>query len=118
MILWSAQLPFRAIKHGDLDRLEVPPAPLDILAQQIVAMSCCEEWDEDALFETCAGAYPYRDLTRTDYDRILDMLSLGIAAKRGRYGAYVFRDQVNRTACARAGDWARLRHHYQRRRDS
>ncbi len=45
----------RAIRHGDLDRLEVPLAPLDILAQQIVAMCCCEEWDEDALFENlCA----------------------------------------------------------------
>ncbi len=93
----------RAIKHGDLDRLEVPLAPLDILAQQIVATTCCEEWDEDALFETMRRAYPYRDLTRSDYDRILDMLSLGIAAKRGRYGAYLFRDQVNRRLRARRG---------------
>ena len=93
----------RAIKHGDLDRLEVPLAPLDILAQQIVAMCCCEEWDEDALFESVRRAYPYRDLTRTDYERILDMLSLGIAAKRGRYGAYLFRDQVNRRLRSRRG---------------
>ena len=93
----------RAIKHGDLDRLEVPAAPLDILAQQIVAMCCCEEWDEDALFEAVRAAYPYRDLTREQYDRILEMLSLGIAAKRGRYGAYLFRDQVNRRLRARRG---------------
>ena len=93
----------RAIRHGDLDRLEVPPAPLDILAQQIVAMCCCEEWDEDRLFETVRGAYPYRDLTRTEYERILEMLSLGIAARRGRYGAYLFRDQVNRRLRARRG---------------
>ncbi len=93
----------RAINHGDLDRLEVPVAPLDILAQQMVAMCCCEEWDEDALFETLRCAYPYRDLTRLDYDRILDMLSLGISAKRGRYGAYLFRDQVNRRLRARRG---------------
>ena len=93
----------RAIKHGDLDRLEVPSVPLDIMAQQIVAMTCCEEWDEDALFDVLRCAYPYRDLTRSDYDRILDMLSLGIAAKRGRYGAYVFRDQVNRRLRARRG---------------
>ncbi len=93
----------RAIKHGDLDRLEVPVSPLDIMAQQMVAMTCCEEWDEDVLFETIRRAYPYRDLTRSDYDRILDMLSLGIAAKRGRYGAYLFRDQVNRRLRARRG---------------
>ncbi len=93
----------RAIKHGDLDRLEVPIAPLDILAQQIVAMCCCEEWDEDALFGTLQRAYPYRDLTRLECDRVLEMLSLGIAAKRGRYGAYLFRDQVNRRLRARRG---------------
>ena len=93
----------RAIKHGDLDHLEVPAVPLDIMAQQMVAMCCCEEWDEDALFEMLRCAYPYRDLTRSDYDRILDMLALGIAAKRGRYGAYLFRDQVNRRLRARRG---------------
>jgi ATP-dependent Lhr-like helicase len=93
----------RAIKHSELDRLEVPAAPLDILAQQIVAMCCCEEWDEDALFATVGHAYPYHDLTRQQYERILDMLSLGIAAKRGRYGAYLFRDQVNRRLRARRG---------------
>lgn len=93
----------RAIKHGDLDRLEVPVAPLDILAQQIVAMCCCEDWDEDALFAAVTRAYPYRELKRSEYDRILDMLSQGIAAKRGRYGVYLFRDQVNRRLRARRG---------------
>ncbi len=93
----------RSIKHGDLDRLEVPLAPLDILGQQIVAMCCCEDWDEDALFETMRRAYPYRDLTRADYDRILEMLAQGIAARRGRYGAYLFRDQVNRRLRSRRG---------------
>ncbi len=49
------------------------------------------------------GAYPYRELPRADYDRILDMLAQGIAAKRGRYGAYLFRDMVNRRLRARRG---------------
>ncbi len=93
----------RAIKHGDLDRLYIPHAPLDILAQQIVAMCSCEDWDEDALFECVRGAYPYRELKREEYDRILEMLSQGIAAKRGRYGAYLFRDMVNRRLRARRG---------------
>ena len=90
----------RAIKQGDLDVLRIPPAPLDILAQQIVAMCACEDWDEDELFEFMRGAYPYRQLKREEYDRILEMLSAGIAAKRGRYGAYLFRDMVNR-GCGR-----------------
>ena len=83
--------------------LHIPAAPLDILAQQIVAMCACEDWDEDALFEFMRRAYPYRDLTREEYDRILEMLSQGIAAKRGRYGAYLFRDMVNRRLRARRG---------------
>ncbi len=93
----------RAIRQGDLDRLQIPSAPLDILAQQIVAMCACEDWDEDALFECVRRAYPYRDLKREEYDSILEMLSQGIAAKRGRYGAYLFRDMVNRRLRARRG---------------
>jgi len=93
----------RAIKHGDLDRIQVPVAPLDILAQQIVAMCSCEDWDEDALFDCARRAYPYRELQREEYDRVLEMLSLGIAAKRGRYGAYLYRDMVNRRLRGRRG---------------
>ena len=93
----------RAIKQGDLDRIQIPAAPLDILAQQIVAMCSCEDWDEDALFDCVRRAYPYGELRREEYDRILDMLSQGIAAKRGRYGAYLFRDMVNRRLRGRRG---------------
>ncbi len=93
----------RAIRQGDLDRLQIPSKPLDILAQQIVAMCSCEDWDEDALFECVRRAYPYRELTREEYDGILEMLSQGIAAKRGRYGAYLFRDMVNRRLRGRRG---------------
>ena len=93
----------RAIKQGDLDRIQIPAAPLDILAQQIVAMCSCEDWDEDALFECVRRAYPYGNLRRDEYDSILEMLSQGIAAKRGRYGAYLFRDMVNRRLRGRRG---------------
>ena len=93
----------RAIRQGDLDRLIIPEAPLDILAQQIVAACATEEWDEDALFELARRAYPYRNLSRTAYDRILEMLSEGIAARRGRYGAYIHHDRVNRKLRARRG---------------
>ena len=40
----------RAIRRGELDKLEIPKAPLDILAQHIVAMVACEEFAEDELF--------------------------------------------------------------------
>jgi len=93
----------RAIRQGDLDVLHIPESPLDILAQQIVAMCACEDWDEDELFACVRRAYPYRDLKREDYDRVLEMLSQGIAARRGRYGAYLFRDMVNGRLRARRG---------------
>src|SRR5713101_3015162 len=63
----------RAIHLGELDRLIIPEAPLDILAQQIVAMCSAEEWDEDELFALLKRAYPYRDLERKDYDDIVAM---------------------------------------------
>jgi ATP-dependent Lhr-like helicase len=93
----------RAVRQGDLDRLIIPESPLDILAQQIVAACSAEEWDEDAMFALARRAYPYRNLTRTTFDSVLEMLSEGIAAKRGRYGAYVHRDRVNGKLRARRG---------------
>jgi len=145
----------RAIKHGDLDRLIIPEAPLDVLAQQIVATCASgngnanvaraprprasgaiamdeiaavrypqsavaladtraggpapqdslsdDGWDEDEMFALAKRAYPYRNLNRETFDSILDMLSEGIAARRGRYGAYVHRDRVNGKLRARRG---------------
>src|SRR5271168_4372350 len=93
----------RAIKQGDLDRLIIPESPLDILAQQIVAMCAVEEWDENDLFQVVRRAYPYRNLTRENYESVLEMLAEGIAARRGRYGAYLHRDRVNGKLRARRG---------------
>ena len=93
----------RAIRHGDLDRILIPEAPLDILAQQMVAACAVEEWQEDGLFELARRAYPYRDLLREQFDEILTMLSEGIAARRGRYGTYLFRDRVHGRLRARRG---------------
>jgi len=149
----------RAIRHGDLDRLMIPDAPLDVLAQQIVATCASggrsvrvaptlvsansgesgrreysdeqlfdkgallwsdaqdpltdsrtgvseahdQGWDEDELFALVKRAYPYRDLSRQLFDSIVEMLSEGIAARRGRYGAYIHHDRVNRKLRARRG---------------
>jgi ATP-dependent Lhr-like helicase len=93
----------RAIGHGDLDRLIIPESPLDVLAQQIVAACAAEEWGEVDLYHLIRRAHPYRDLTPENYDAILEMLSEGIAARRGRYGAYLHRDRVNGKLRARRG---------------
>src|SRR5271167_3589687 len=93
----------RAIRHGELDRIEIPQAPLDILAQQIVAACAAEDWQEDDLFALVRRVFPYRDLDRKDFDEIVAMLSDGIASRRGRYGSYLHRDQVNHRLRGRRG---------------
>ena len=93
----------RALRQGELDRLEIPDSPLDILAQQIVAMCACEEWNEDELFQVVRRAYPYRNLARQDFDAVLEILSEGITARRGRYGAYLHRDRVRHRLRGRRG---------------
>ncbi len=93
----------RSIQHGDLDRLIIPEEPLDVLAQQIVACCAAEEWKEEELYALLRRAYPYRDLSRQIYESLLVMLSEGLAARRGRYGAYLYRDQVNGRLRARRG---------------
>src|SRR5213594_1324128 len=93
----------RAIRSGTLDRLDVPDAPMDILAQQIVATVATREWQEDELFHLCRRAYPYRGLDRSDFDAVVQMLADGIDTRRGRGRAYLHHDRVNRRLRARRG---------------
>src|SRR4029079_2748149 len=76
----------RAIKKGILDRTPQPPAPLDILAQQIVASCVPEAWVETDLYERFLRAWPYRDLPREDFDKVVDLHSQGRRALLHRDG--------------------------------
>ncbi len=93
----------RAIRGGELDRIHVPRAPLDVLAQQIVAAAACDDWSEDALYDMARGCYSYSALKRHDFDAVIEMLSEGIATARGRSGAHLHRDQVNGRVKGRRG---------------
>ena len=94
----------RAMRHGDLDRLEIPEAPLDVLAQQIVAeVAASESWGEEELYDWVCTAYPYRELTRNAFDQTIAMLADGISTSRGRRGAYLHHDRVNGALRARRG---------------
>jgi ATP-dependent Lhr-like helicase len=93
----------RAIRSGAMDALKIPTAPLDILAQQIVAATAASDYEVDALFELVRTAYPYRDLPRADFDAVLAMLSEGIATSRGRSGTFLHHDRVNGRVRARRG---------------
>ena len=93
----------RKMRAGELDQLQIPPQPADILMQQIVACCGAEPWEEEALFQTLRRAYPYRDLTREEFDRLLTLLSEGIESSRGRYGAYLLRDGIQHHLHPRRG---------------
>jgi ATP-dependent helicase Lhr and Lhr-like helicase len=90
----------RAVRNGTLDRIEPPHAPLDILAQQIVAAVAAEDFLEDELFALCRAAWPYRDLEREEFNAILEMVSEGISASN-RSGAYLHRDRIHHRLRAR-----------------
>jgi ATP-dependent Lhr-like helicase len=96
----------RKMRAGELDELEIPPQPIDVLMQQIVACVGAEPWDEDDLFAMLTRAYPYRDLSRELFDRVVTLLSEGIESSRGRYGAYLLRDGVHGRLHPRRGSRA------------
>jgi len=92
-----------AVRRGELDALKILPAPLDVLAQQIVAETACRDWDEEALFDLMCSAWPYAALERTSFDGVLRMLSEGYATRMGQRGAYVHRDAVHHQLRERRG---------------
>ena len=93
----------RAVRAGRLDRIHVPDAPLDILAQQIVACCAAEDWDENALFALVRGTWPYRSLPREEFEAVLEMLARGFETPRGKRGAWLHRDQVHGRLRGRRG---------------
>ena len=84
------------VRRGELDLLQIPRAPLDVLAQQIVAEVGSREWDEDALFDLVRGAYPYAQLAHKDFSEVVRMVADGFTTRRGTRSAHIHRDAVNR----------------------
>ncbi|MES2793972.1 MAG: DEAD/DEAH box helicase, partial [Planctomycetota bacterium] len=93
----------RAVRQGILDKVCIPDAPLDILAQQIVAEVAHQDWQTDDLFALVRRAYPYQHLPRAKFDAIVHMLSEGIATATGRSRIYIHHDHVGRRLRARKG---------------
>lgn len=91
------------VRRGELDALRIPLAPLDVLAQQIVAEVACREWGEDELFDLVRRAQPYAQLERSRYDAILRMLAEGYTTRNGVRGAYLHRDAAARSLRGRRG---------------
>ncbi|HYE88399.1 MAG TPA: crosslink repair DNA glycosylase YcaQ family protein [Vicinamibacterales bacterium] len=93
-----------AMRQGKVESSRYPRNPLDVLAQQLVAMASMERWSVDDLYRTVRSAAPYAELSRPIFDGVLDMLS-------GRYPSDEFAelrprvtwDRVNGMVLARQG---------------
>ncbi len=92
-----------AVREGQLDVLRPPVAPLDILAQQIVAETGAEPWTADGLYELVTRASPYAGLSRAEFDNVVTLVSEGIMTGRGRRAAWVHHDAVNGELRGRRG---------------
>ncbi|AUY36056.1 DEAD/DEAH box helicase [Pseudomonas sp. PONIH3] len=91
------------VRQGELDTLHIPHAPLDVLAQQIVAEVSNQPWSERALFDLLRQATPYAELDERHYQALLRMLAEGYNGRQGVRGAYLHRDAVNGTLRGRRG---------------
>src|SRR4051812_2505418 len=65
----------RAMRDGEIEETKIPRNPLDVLAQQVVAISADEEIAVDELHELVRRAYPFSDLSRVQLENVLDMLA-------------------------------------------
>ncbi len=92
-----------AIRQRELEPCQIISQPLDVLAQQIVAMAACEDWQAEALFDCVRRAAPYHDLSRDTFDDVIQMLANGYATRRGRRGAYLHYDAIHRLIKGRKG---------------
>src|SRR6201997_1837658 len=93
----------RCVNRCELDRLTIPEKPLDVLAQQTVAAASTEDWDENEFFELVCSAWPYRNLTRGEFDQVVTMLAEGFSTKRGRRSALIHHDAINHRFRGRRG---------------
>ena len=92
-----------AVRRGELDTLKIPHAPLDVLAQQIVAEVACREWEEEALLQLFRCAMPYAAVDDATFQALLRMLAEGYTTRHGTRGAYLHRDLATRSLRGRRG---------------
>jgi ATP-dependent helicase Lhr and Lhr-like helicase len=92
-----------SVRRGELDRVNLPHQPVDVLAQQIVAEVAAQDWPEAALYDRLRRAWPYRDLARDDFTAVVRMLAEGFATSRGRRGTLVHHDAINHMLRGRRG---------------
>jgi ATP-dependent Lhr-like helicase len=92
----------RRMREGEIEHTRVPKQPLDVLAQQVVAALAMDEWPVDALHDLVRRAYPYRELSRAQFEGVLEMLA-------GRYPSDEFAELRPRIVWDRIAGTVRAR---------
>ncbi|MBV8159519.1 MAG: DEAD/DEAH box helicase, partial [Acidimicrobiia bacterium] len=100
--LLEAAVVTKRMKEGLIEETRIPRNPVDVLAQQIVAMCAVEDVTVDEVAEVAGGAYPFADCSRTVLENVLDMLA-------GRYPSDEFAELRPRIVWDRASDTLRAR---------
>ncbi|MEX2130441.1 MAG: DEAD/DEAH box helicase [Pseudohongiellaceae bacterium] len=101
----------QSIREGELDRIVMPEAPIDILCQQIVAEVAAPDINGehpdgrnlDELYALFTAAYPYRNLDRNRFLQLVTMLAEGYTTRRGRRGTLLHLDLINNIVRPRRG---------------
>ncbi len=92
----------RAMREGAIEETKIPRNPLDVLAQQVVAITSQEEMRVDDLHALVTRAHPFRDLSRQQLENVLDMLA-------GRYPSDEFAELRPRIVWDRTAGVVRAR---------
>ncbi|MBI2381069.1 MAG: DEAD/DEAH box helicase [Gammaproteobacteria bacterium] len=92
-----------AVRAGELDSLRIPEAPVDVLAQQLIAEVACGERGEAELLAMARSAWPYRELSDEGFQAVLAMLAEALTTPRGRRKALIHRDEVHAIVKPREG---------------
>ncbi len=92
----------RKMRAGEIEETTIPRNPLDVLAQQIVAIAVDEEIAVDELHGLVKRAYPFAELSRVQLENVLDMLA-------GRYPSDEFAELRPRIVWDRTGGTIRGR---------
>jgi ATP-dependent Lhr-like helicase len=101
--LLEAAAVVRTIRERQLDRLAVPQAPLDVLAQQIVAAVAAESLDVDVLLARFRNAAPYRELSRETFLAVVRAVAEPLPAEVKGVAPRILWDRVNDRLHARRG---------------
>ena len=83
------------VRRGELDALIMPPQPLDVLAQQIVAEVACAGMGRGRVVRAGAPRVSVPRAARADFDAVVRMLAEGFTTRQGPRAAYIHRDAVN-----------------------